>query len=310
MKTINAVLRGLLFISALALAVSTAFQFASAQTPAPTDGNTPSNAPGLLQPKAIQWGDSPQSLNVDTQVGQRFTFSCTKPSATDLYAPGIRGTDLYTGDSSICNAAVHAGAIHITAGGMVTIEIKSTTSLFKGSSRNGLNSGDWDEPSTSYLFVAPQSESPLVGGTPIIPTPTPQGVVPIPWGASPQSLIIDTQVGMRFAYVCAKPSATDLYAPPIRGTDLYTGDSSICNAAVHAGAIPIAGGGAVTIEIQPSSRVFKGTSRNGLNSGDWDEPSTAFVFIAPQSGNHTTGENPPSNSTSNPSAVPQGTPTP
>nr|WP_279636968.1 LCCL domain-containing protein [Corallococcus llansteffanensis] len=55
------------------------------------------------------------------------------------------------------------------------------------------------------------------------------------------------------------------------GTDLYTDDSSVCAAAVHAGAIP-ATGGTVVVTIQPGQSGYSGTTRNGITTysyGSW-----------------------------------------
>lgn len=49
------------------------------------------------------------------------------------------------------------------------------------------------------------------------------------------------------------------------GTDLYTDDSDVCAAAVHAGAIP-ATGGQVSVTIQPAQGSYASTTRNGVTT--------------------------------------------
>jgi hypothetical protein len=82
--------------------------------------------------------------------------------------------------------------------------------------------------------------------------------------------------GRRFAFECAPP------APPIAfvyGTDVYTDDSSICFAGVHAGVITREEGGYVVIEIQPGRETYEGTERNGIRSQDFASYSGSFTVI-------------------------------
>jgi len=60
---------------------------------------------------------------------------------------------------------------------------------------------------------------------------------------------------------------------PVWGTDVYTADSRLASAAVHAGAIESGKEGAVrvTMEVMSNQRVF-GTMRNGVMSMDWGGP--------------------------------------
>ncbi|HXG30667.1 MAG TPA: LCCL domain-containing protein [Thermodesulfobacteriota bacterium] len=84
--------------------------------------------------------------------------------------------------------------------------------------------------------------------------------------------------GQRFTYTCppnGKPGS-------VSGTDIYTDDSSICTAAVHAGLITFASGGTVTIEIRPGRASYIGSRRNGVASGYWDSWPGSFVFVTPE----------------------------
>ena len=66
------------------------------------------------------------------QNGAQKTFECPKYGA--VY--GIYGTDVYTDDSSVCTAAVHAGFISLAGGGSVTIEIRPDAGSYTGTTRN------------------------------------------------------------------------------------------------------------------------------------------------------------------------------
>ena len=56
------------------------------------------------------------------------------------------------------------------------------------------------------------------------------------------------------------------------GTDVYSDDSFVCWAAVHAGAMKVGEAAAVVIEILPGQARYQGSERNGVTSMDWDTP--------------------------------------
>jgi hypothetical protein len=194
------------------------------------------------------------------QNGARFDFSCPSyGTAGPLY-----GTDVYTDDSSVCTAAVHTGGITLAGGGSVTIEIRPGQSSYKGSTRNGITSDSWGSWSGSFVVVDAKPSNPGVGsgGT----------------GWELNATRFRTFLGARFAYGCpanGKPG-------PVWGTDVYTDDSSVCTAAVHAGRITIAKGGTVTIEMRPGQSSYTGSKRNGITSAPWNSWGGSFVFVGTQ----------------------------
>ena len=82
--------------------------------------------------------------------GERFTFLCP---------PGLKirdrlwGTDLYTHDSLVCEAGVHAGVIRADTGGTVTIEMRPGADAYTGSLRNGVTSWSWGAFDGSFVVV-------------------------------------------------------------------------------------------------------------------------------------------------------------
>jgi hypothetical protein len=96
----------------------------------------------------ITW--SATALDLEGPAGTRFDLVC--PALGDASMGAIWGTDVYTADSSICAAAVHAGMI-TTAGGPVIIEITAGQAAYAASERNGVTSLSWGSYSRSYRFV-------------------------------------------------------------------------------------------------------------------------------------------------------------
>jgi hypothetical protein len=72
-------------------------------------------------------------------------------------------------------------------------------------------------------------------------------------------------IGTEHEYECPPDGIED----SIWGTDIYTDDSSVCNAAVHAGVITYEEGGTVTIVLEGPQESYVGTERNGVTSLDY-----------------------------------------
>lgn len=68
-------------------------------------------------------------------------------------------------------------------------------------------------------------------------------------------------------------------AHTVWGTDVYTDDSSVCTAAVHAGRLTMAGGGTVRIQIGPGKEAFAGSTRHGVASSDYGPWEGSFSFV-------------------------------
>lgn len=112
--------------------------------------SAPAAAPAADATAALDLGDCP-----DNAVGldQGKTYSCACPA---LGEPAIvYGSDVYTADSSICTAAVHAGALQRSAAGSVTLQTIASPQVFKGATRNGIKSEAWAQPADAAFQFAP-----------------------------------------------------------------------------------------------------------------------------------------------------------
>ncbi|HEY2867583.1 MAG TPA: LCCL domain-containing protein [Pyrinomonadaceae bacterium] len=117
---------------------------------------------------------------------------------------------------------------------------------------------------TPTLSVSPPpSDSPDVGE---------DEITPILWSTSASQL--KTDIGRKYKFECPEGGA----AASIWGSDIYTTDSSICSAAVHAGKITLEHGGQVTIEMRPGRNIYGSTNRNGITSNTYGAYPNSFVF--------------------------------
>jgi hypothetical protein len=133
--------------------------FAQAQSADAGDQPTPPvtaapSAPAATAPAAdavaaLDLGDCP-----DNAVGldQGKTYSCACPAVADPAT--VYGSDVYTADSSICTAAVHAGALQRSTAGSVTLQTIASPPVFKGATRNGITSEAWAQPADAAFQFA------------------------------------------------------------------------------------------------------------------------------------------------------------
>ena len=105
----------------------------------------------LLIPVAAQAAGLPDPGKLTgyrDRVGQQFTFTVTG------YQLGyVWGTDIYTDDSDLAVAAVHAGLLAVGETGDVTVEILPGQDHYEGSNRNGVQSIGYDATPGAYRFV-------------------------------------------------------------------------------------------------------------------------------------------------------------
>ncbi len=60
------------------------------------------------------------------------------------------GTDVYTGDSALASAAVHAGAVKAGETALVRVTVVDPLAKYQGSVRNGVTSHDYGRYGTAY----------------------------------------------------------------------------------------------------------------------------------------------------------------
>ncbi len=202
--------------------------------------------------QTINWATQADSLR--GRNGHQFTYVCPAQGAL---SSRVWGTNVYTDDSSICTAAVHAGFIEAASGGTVTIEIRAGQAGYQGVTRNGVISKSYGAYAGSFVFVGHVSGSANAN-----------------WATQADSQ--RGRNGQRFTYACPAGGSS---SGRLWGTDVYTDDSSVCTAAVHAGLISIATGGTVTIEIRPGTSSYTASQRNGVASKSYGAYPGSFVIV-------------------------------
>jgi hypothetical protein len=225
----------------------------ASSAPAPTAAPAPVPAPTPGGAAAITWETTDSRL--DFADGRTATATCP-PNGQ---AHNVWGHGIYTADSSVCTAAVHAGLITLERGGRVTIERRPGQAVYGSTLRNGVKTVAYKAWHTSFVF--PQAD---------VTAAEADAATPISWdskGIEPQN------VGEQITVSCPPNGTPDR----VWGNDIYTGDSSLCTAAVHAGVITLERGGAFTVEQRGPQKSFDGTTRNGILTQSYGEWRNSFA---------------------------------
>jgi hypothetical protein len=206
---------------------------------------------------------------VDRPAGTRIAVACPAGARQAT----IWGTGTYTSDSAICVAATHAGALSGTEAGIVVVEVAAGLQAYEGTIRNGIASSAY--PAWSQSFRFPDAVEPEEGDTVYFDHTG-------DWVTPPNR--VTAQAGVTYRFVCPAANQTG----NVWGTDIYTDDSSICEAAVHAGVIG-RDGGTVHYERLGGQQSFRGSVRNGVSSSDYGAWPGSFRFVEPAEPEDATG---------------------
>lgn len=224
--------------------------------------------------ETIAWDSSATHLRA--QIGQTFSFIC--PSGGSI-GP-VKGSVIYTDDSSICSAAVHAGKITATSGGAVTISILPGQPVYPGVAVNGVNSQNHMNGNGSFIFFDTEEFAQSVAED--IETARAEEGKPMKvyWRFDLREYLDPIYLGEEFTFNCMPDNVV---SDTVWGTDVYLGDSSVCYAAVHSGLINMEDGGEVTLRIGRGQASYRGSSRGGIRSEDYASRDVyeeiSFTFV-------------------------------
>jgi hypothetical protein len=171
---------------------------------------------------------------------------------------------------------VHVGLISLERGGLVTIEIRPGREIYGSTTRNSVKSNNFGVWNRSFVILSSNASQYGSSKDSISHRPTSDGdssdITPIEWDTNAGGF--KGEEGQTYKFRCpADGSAKSIY-----GSDVYTDDSSICTAGVHAGLISLERGGLVTIEFRPGRSTYGSTTRHGIKSDNYGEWARSFVI--------------------------------
>jgi hypothetical protein len=100
----------------------------------------------LLESRFQTLRDPGMLYNLNSQVGRVFHFRVTGAQGGPLW-----GTDIYTTDSMLAAAAVHAGVLKLGQTGVVKVTILPGQATYRESDRHGVSSSSWGTYSASFM---------------------------------------------------------------------------------------------------------------------------------------------------------------
>jgi len=193
------------------------------------------------------------------QVGRTYRFRAKGNTDGRVW-----GTDVYTDDSFLATAAVHAGALLPDEVGVVKVTILPGQESYSGSSRNSIFSSGYG-PWTGSFRVEPEDGKRRAVWSPPHPVRPPPFGSPTPTDVSGQ---IRGKNGEVFHF-----EVTGARDGTVWGSDVYTDDSDLATAAVHAGLLQVGQKGIVKVTLLPGQQQYRGSTRNGVTTLDyhaWD----------------------------------------
>lgn len=213
-------------------------------------------AAGVVDPAPpAQAQPGPPAACPDRLVAGQSSLVCA--CSSEATASGsVWGADVYTDDSTICRSALHAGMIG-TGGGFVWVREEGGRESYPAVTRNSVASAAWGRWTRSIAFRSAEE-----AGDPA------KMVQACPANAGG----LDAGTVVRCG--CAAEATA---SGAVWGNGTYTADSSICRAALHAGAVG-AGGGAVELRVMPGLASYPASSRNGVDAQSWGAFAKSFRF--------------------------------
>jgi|GEM_PF-6480628 len=169
----------------------------------------------------------------------------------------VWGTDVYTDDTNIAAAAVHAGIVRAGERAIVTVTIVESPAEHVASERNGVSSGAWGSSPTSYILMR---KSEVARTKPRPPSPT-------------TASGFSGKLGKRFDVEVIGQTEGNVW-----GTDVYTDDSHIATAAVHAGLVKPGERAIVTLTIVESPDHHGGSTRHGITTQNYGSYHSSFIL--------------------------------
>ncbi len=190
-------------------------------------------------------------------VGKVFYFELTGSNGGSVW-----GSDVYTDDSSLAAAAVHAGVLKAGERDIVKVTVLPGRSEYAGVARNGVTSLSWLSYPGSFRIESL--------GAPAVATGAILENDPNLWAMRDQvGKTLQVRTTGRTTGVCY-------------GTDVYTTDSPLSSAAVHMGLLKPGETGVLIATMLPSPPMFTSSSRHGIQSSGWSQYPAAYTLRKPK----------------------------
>jgi LCCL domain len=103
----------------------------------------------LLKQGYLATDAPPNMVGLCRQPGQTYYFRVEGADSGSVW-----GTDVYTGDSVLAAAAVHAGAVKVGETGVVKVTVVEPLNQYRGTTRHGVTTHSYGRFDTAYRVDA------------------------------------------------------------------------------------------------------------------------------------------------------------
>lgn len=210
-------------------------------------------APAAAAAPALTPAQDPGNLtSYRDKVGQAFLFTITGTTNGTVYGDGV-----YTDDSELATAAVHAGIVSPGETKDVQVQILPGQQSYKGDLNFGVSSNSYGAWDGSYKFLdTPMSEADMV--------------FPDPGNLTGYR----GKVGKILQFKITGSTTESIW-----GDGIYTDDSDLDTAAVQAGLVKDGDDATVAVKILPGQGKYIGKSRNGVDSQAYGKFDGSYQFV-------------------------------
>jgi hypothetical protein len=190
----------------------------------------------------------------DPGILARFSEKYTGTSAAFLIygsaSGSVKGTGTYAIDSSLAAAAVHAGILSPGQKGLVKVSLLPGQSSYSGSVRNGVSSVNAAASPASFSLESMWETVPVVEMS-----LDPGSIAEFP-GAVP---------GKNYVFwIKGRKTAGTVW-----GSEIFTSDSTLALAAVHAGLLADGESAAITVKVLAGQDSYTGSTKNGVTTSGY-----------------------------------------
>ncbi len=199
------------------------------------------------------------------RIGQTFYFEVTGTINGSLW-----GTGVYTDDSALGKAAVHAGLLRDGEKGILKLTMLPGQASYLGTTQNGITSSPYQAWTASYQIERVQGD---VRATRASSTSTSTSSKIL---ADPGDLQgYRDKVGQSFLF-----RVTGTTTGAVWGTGVYTDDSTLATAVVHAGVLGKGQTGVVKVTILAGQNAYQASVANGVTTNNWQQWNGSFSVRA------------------------------
>jgi beta-lactamase regulating signal transducer with metallopeptidase domain len=209
-------------------------------------GATTAAAPRTRSSHIRVEGDPGDLVGYRGKVGQHFYFDIVGSTSGTIWGSGV-----YTDDSALATAAVHAGLLKDGERGVVRVTLLAGQDSYEGTTANGVTSQSYAQWEGSYRVDR--------GGA----------IADRSLSSSAQTADPGTLTSMRdhvdqsFVFQVTGTAEGTIWGG---GDGVYTDDSPLATAAVHSGVLKPGETGAVRVTILPGRDSYEGSTQNGVKS--------------------------------------------